>query len=217
MKKILIGLSILVAAPIAVLAADSATAVMPGSDRDSNGCIGSAGYAWSESSQKCVRPWEQSGSTVQYATGLILPPVPPVPKILTGTEAEIKALQMAIQSLSETDKVELSKIIRTYLEWKGVKIPTGEQVNQVRGENTADRQEVRKDIKDDRSELRNTINGEKEQMKDMKKPEKQEMKQKIQNQKSEFRTNAQKKRQEMRTRIQDRRANAGTASGTVAQ
>ncbi len=36
--------------------------MMPGSDRDSHGCIGSAGYVWSESAQKCIRPWEQTGS-----------------------------------------------------------------------------------------------------------------------------------------------------------
>jgi hypothetical protein len=32
---------------------------MPGSDRDSHGCIGSAGYSWCESRQKCLRPWEE--------------------------------------------------------------------------------------------------------------------------------------------------------------
>ena len=30
---------------------------MPGSDRDSHGCIGSAGYEWCERTQQCVRPW----------------------------------------------------------------------------------------------------------------------------------------------------------------
>jgi hypothetical protein len=30
----------------------------PGSDRDSNGCIGSAGYQWCEATQQCERPWE---------------------------------------------------------------------------------------------------------------------------------------------------------------
>jgi putative hemolysin len=32
--------------------------VMPGSDKDSHGCIGSAGYTWSVSQKQCVRPWE---------------------------------------------------------------------------------------------------------------------------------------------------------------
>ncbi len=32
---------------------------MPGSDRDSHGCIGSAGYSWCESKQKCLRIWEE--------------------------------------------------------------------------------------------------------------------------------------------------------------
>jgi len=30
----------------------------PGSDRDAHGCIGSAGYQWSELRQSCVRPFE---------------------------------------------------------------------------------------------------------------------------------------------------------------
>lgn len=30
----------------------------PGSDRDAHGCIGSAGYIWSERSQQCIRIWE---------------------------------------------------------------------------------------------------------------------------------------------------------------
>ncbi|VVC02862.1 Uncharacterised protein [Candidatus Burarchaeum australiense] len=33
---------------------------MPGSDRDEHGCIGSAGYSWCESSQKCIRIWEEN-------------------------------------------------------------------------------------------------------------------------------------------------------------
>jgi hypothetical protein len=33
---------------------------MPGSDRDSHGCIGSAGYQWDESQKKCARPWENT-------------------------------------------------------------------------------------------------------------------------------------------------------------
>jgi hypothetical protein len=32
---------------------------MPGSDRDSHGCIGSAGYSWCETKQKCLRIWEE--------------------------------------------------------------------------------------------------------------------------------------------------------------
>lgn len=31
---------------------------MPGSDRDSHGCIGSAGYAWCARTDRCERPWE---------------------------------------------------------------------------------------------------------------------------------------------------------------
>jgi len=36
------------------------TPPMPGSDRDSHGCIPSAGYTWCDASQKCIRPWEEN-------------------------------------------------------------------------------------------------------------------------------------------------------------
>ncbi len=36
-----------------------------GGDRDSHGCIPSAGYTWSEEKQKCVRPWEEEKPTPQ--------------------------------------------------------------------------------------------------------------------------------------------------------
>ena len=35
------------------------TEIMPGSDRDEHGCIGSAGYEWCEPKEKCIRPWEE--------------------------------------------------------------------------------------------------------------------------------------------------------------
>ena len=37
----------------------AAPARMVGADRDEHGCIGSAGYTWSEEYGQCVRPWEQ--------------------------------------------------------------------------------------------------------------------------------------------------------------
>jgi hypothetical protein len=36
------------------------TTIMPGSDRDSHGCIPSAGYTWCEAKQKCIRTWEEA-------------------------------------------------------------------------------------------------------------------------------------------------------------
>jgi len=44
-------------APTGVADEEEAT-IMPGSDRDDNGCIPSAGYEWCESLSECVRPWE---------------------------------------------------------------------------------------------------------------------------------------------------------------
>ena len=39
-------------------ASQSNASSLPGGDRDSHGCIGSAGYIWCEPSQQCIRPWE---------------------------------------------------------------------------------------------------------------------------------------------------------------
>jgi len=33
---------------------------MVGEDKDEHGCIGSAGYVWSEDKKECVRPWEEN-------------------------------------------------------------------------------------------------------------------------------------------------------------
>jgi len=39
-----------------------------GCDRDSHGCIPSAGYLWCETSQQCVRPWEVSCPSLQSSS-----------------------------------------------------------------------------------------------------------------------------------------------------
>jgi hypothetical protein len=36
------------------------TETMVGSDKDEHGCIGSAGYTWCETKQKCLREWEEA-------------------------------------------------------------------------------------------------------------------------------------------------------------
>jgi hypothetical protein len=45
--------------PSAAAPPATTTALMPGSDRDAHGCIGSAGYTWCEAKQKCLREWEE--------------------------------------------------------------------------------------------------------------------------------------------------------------
>lgn len=45
-----------------------------GGDKDSHGCIGSAGYSWNETKQKCVREWEEKNKNYcyeNYKTGQI--------------------------------------------------------------------------------------------------------------------------------------------------
>ena len=54
---------------------------LPGSDRDSHGCIPSAGYSWCTALQKCIRPWEekcekQNGSAPPPGAN-VTPPLPP--------------------------------------------------------------------------------------------------------------------------------------------
>lgn len=43
--------------------ANAMSPIIVGGDKDSHGCIGSAGYVWSTSSASCIRPWEQSTTT----------------------------------------------------------------------------------------------------------------------------------------------------------
>ncbi len=42
--------------------------IMPWSDRDEHGCIGSAWYTWSETKKECVRPWEEENSEPKICT-----------------------------------------------------------------------------------------------------------------------------------------------------
>jgi hypothetical protein len=58
----------------------STTPIMPGSDRDSHGCIPSAGYSWCEEKQKCLRTWEEPCTTISESkaptptkSGFLLP------------------------------------------------------------------------------------------------------------------------------------------------
>ena len=57
MKKTVIFLAAVLAAACSAAPDNAAPAV--GSDRDTHGCIGSAGYTWSAVRQACVRLWEE--------------------------------------------------------------------------------------------------------------------------------------------------------------
>ena len=57
MKKILIPAAIAMMAFTAACATDENKAPMVGNDRDAHGCIGSAGYTWSNSKNECVQIW----------------------------------------------------------------------------------------------------------------------------------------------------------------
>ncbi|MBN3819940.1 hypothetical protein G3N57_26530 [Paraburkholderia sp. Se-20369] len=62
MKRFISSISLAATIALALSAcASQATSPAPqivGGDRDAHGCIGSAGYAWCESTGQCERPWE---------------------------------------------------------------------------------------------------------------------------------------------------------------
>lgn len=62
------------------------TQPMPGSDRDSHGCIPSAGYSWCEAKQKCIRPWEENCTTTCTQEARICPDGTPVER--TGPDCQ---------------------------------------------------------------------------------------------------------------------------------
>lgn len=70
----------------------TATALMPGSDRDSHGCIGSAGYTWCEAKQKCLRTWEEPCTSEPASLpATSIPAATRAPLQLTGAIAGITA------------------------------------------------------------------------------------------------------------------------------
>lgn len=60
-KIIVVILAVLILGTIgfAVLRNNMAPKGVVGGDRDAHGCIGSAGYSWCETKQKCLRVWEE--------------------------------------------------------------------------------------------------------------------------------------------------------------
>ncbi|MGV8176673.1 MAG: substrate-binding periplasmic protein [Candidatus Bilamarchaeaceae archaeon] len=63
---------------------------MPGSDRDSHGCIPSAGYEWCAETQTCIRPWEQT-CTAQAASGAVPASAEQAPAAASTTPAQTTA------------------------------------------------------------------------------------------------------------------------------
>lgn len=90
--------------------------------------------------------------------------MPTGPKMMSGAEAELKAVHIAISQLSETDRAELMKTIKTYVESKGIKIPTPEQMQAVKQDNKADRKEIKEGIKQDRKAIQQAAKQKREDM-----------------------------------------------------
>jgi hypothetical protein len=60
MKKITIGLFLILLVSLLFFLFGCVKEPIIGGDKDAHGCIGSAGYLWSETKQKCLRPWEEN-------------------------------------------------------------------------------------------------------------------------------------------------------------
>jgi len=60
MKKTIIILILFALGVMLVACQNNTTHPIVGNDRDSHGCIGSAGYSWCDAKQKCIRPWEEN-------------------------------------------------------------------------------------------------------------------------------------------------------------
>jgi len=60
--SVLLRSGLLLGIAAGLMACQAAPPVQParpvGADRDTHGCIGSAGYAWCPATQRCERPWE---------------------------------------------------------------------------------------------------------------------------------------------------------------
>jgi hypothetical protein len=78
-------------APLNTTIPATTTAMMPGSDRDSHGCIGSAGYTWCDTKQTCLRTWEEP-CTAESAP----PPATPV----TAATRALLPLPLAIAGIT---------------------------------------------------------------------------------------------------------------------
>jgi hypothetical protein len=60
LNKIICTLILIIMGVLLTSCQNGQTKPIVGNDRDSHGCIGSAGYSWCEEKQKCIRPWEEN-------------------------------------------------------------------------------------------------------------------------------------------------------------
>jgi gas vesicle protein len=99
-----------------------------------------------------------SGST---ASGMVRPPV--------GTGAmialELKVLHEAGEKLTLEQRIELAKIIRAYIESKGIQVPTLPQVKEVRQEIKEVRKQTQEEIKKMREKTREELKNKREELK----------------------------------------------------
>ncbi|MCX6804048.1 MAG: DUF333 domain-containing protein [Candidatus Diapherotrites archaeon] len=72
-----------------------------GGDRDSHGCIGSAGYTWCEAKQKCLRIWEETCDDRLVACTMDYNPVCGINEITYGNACTAKAAGIAVEHNGE--------------------------------------------------------------------------------------------------------------------
>ena len=97
--------------------ADSTTTNVLGADRDEHGCIGSAGYTWSQLKQRCIRTFEEGipleiyNTAQSYQTNafVILDSVQKKAEIFVSEEKNSILLDQKNDTLYSNDKFHLSK------------------------------------------------------------------------------------------------------------
>merc|ERR1711934_1265880 len=83
--------------------------ILPGSDRDENGCIPSAGYSWCDPLKECIKSWETDcpgTATPSPTKSPVQGPTPSSPTAPVNPAAEAQATENAV--INNDVKVEVS-------------------------------------------------------------------------------------------------------------
>ncbi len=80
-------------------------------------------------------------------------------------DEKMKGLHMAMGKLSDTDREEMIKMIRTFLESKGIIVPTKEEMKEKKEDVKTIRKEAKTEIKTMRQNSRDAIKAKREEMK----------------------------------------------------
>jgi hypothetical protein len=96
---------------------------------------------------------------------------------------EMQAVHMAMKQLTPADHAELMKIVRAYIESKGIKIPAPSDIKDMRMDNKEDRKDARHEMKEEKKETQQQIKETREAMKKKMEAQREALKKRIQERK----------------------------------